>query len=419
MADKQALRVRLTSAEAVVSRLVTKCQESESTALDNISVVVVKRRLTTFEQAIQEHQQACAALEQLKEDVAESVTKVDGYETKATIIFNNLINKGTTRTCIRTIELMLATVEKEIGYDIILSKEITTIADAIRGMNIMRAQPGSMDCAALTTLAEGIISRHRELQKKQLKGDLKPKDEAEAGTKAVYINPGQGLPLVIPPFDGQFLSWKRWWNTFSGIMKENPHLTKYSQRCHFITAMASGEAKEFALKTFELEETHEDAIKEIKAKYEDKRTLHQHYHKNYFVRETVESTRPSLEKFSDKFKSTFKAFTDCQVNTAGQVMIMHALQQFNSHLLSQWKKHNKKLKFTPTYEVMTEFLKDQIECLGAEAPTYSTGEGSKKHRYKSQNTATALQTRPEGQTIVCPLCQGSHYVAFCPKFDKK
>lgn len=419
MANVKDLKTRLIVTEDTVSRVALKFKEAAGIPLADIAIPVLNKRLTTLEETVAKHQKLCEELRYLDEDVSESEDTVEADSAAATVDLTHLINRGTAHVFIRTIERMLQAMEsglKEEGFSSKLDREFGELSSALASMHILLAQPGASDCSELEDLATEVIRRQRLLQSEQKTETSEP--DVKVAPSTVSIHNTQGLPLVIPQFDGNLLSWRRWWNTFSSIMKENAHLTKYSQRCHLLTAMGTEEAKEFALKTFELHETHDAAIAAIREKYEDQRTLHKHHHQTYFVQGAVTADRKSLDKFSDLFQATHKAFVDCQVTTAGQIMIMHATLQFSPHLLNQWKKYNRKKKSTPMYQVMVDFLKDQIECLGEEELTPGAITTSKKGSYRPSATTT-FQTRPEGQTMVCSLCEGTHFVAFCPQYLEK
>lgn len=204
-------------------------------------------------------------------------------------------------------------------------------------------------------------------------------------------------------------------------MKENPHLTQHSQKCHFQKAMGNEACRTYVDKIFSEEEDYAAAVDIIRTHYENPRMLHMHHHKTFHVDSVVEYNRKDIQEGVDRYQKYIKAMATYKVTTLEQSAVMHQVTHMSPQLLTQWKKYTKKHKTTPMGKDYVAFMEDQVECMGAEEieveevkPTYKPFKS--KHN-KKQSHGTVLQTKTGGPQ--CTLCKGTHYLASCSKYQEK
>lgn len=430
MSLTDSVRDRRCAAGATAARLAAECKAIEGLPVDKIDMAHIQRMTTNFESSMKIILDTYDHLSETDTDEREQFRATQEDLQTISKILTELSNRDTAARLIHMVELMLANLEKKIttsGYKPSMNRTFEAIDGALDSMRIAQAMPGALTCPEIRDMANTVDSRFDKLEKERVFPDETKKAEKP---EPLIIKTEGSLRTELLKFDGEYLSWKRWWKRFSTVMAENPHLSENAQEGHLVSSMGTDESRELAQKIFDQAPSHAKAIQTLREHYENAKVLHLHHHRTFYIFDQVENERRSLQEFVDRGVTAEKAFAECQVLTGSQHMTMHSLQRLSPALLILWKKHTQDSKVTPPFSELIEFMNKQIKALGADEidsgpPTITPRSGDSTQRQtpyasRTKKGFTVMQGHSEDSPRnTCPLCNDNHPLWTCEQYLAK
>lgn len=234
------------------------------------------------------------------------------------------------------------------------------------------------------------------------------------------------LPRIqLPIFNGKYEEWQSFYDMFVSLIHDNTSLSNV-QKLHYLKANVTGEP-ETLLRNFAItEQNYEEAWKQLVKRYNNKRYNANAILKTLFSQKTLTfASANSLKQLLDTTTSCLQSLQNIGVDTkscdAFIVYLVVSKLDTESHKL--WEQMLSSTTDLPTWVQLTEFLESRFRSIEMIDPCKQFVKSSVSNKInqfsKPKSFHSAVQEISKSSNVTCALCNGSHYIYHCQKFDQK
>ena len=231
---------------------------------------------------------------------------------------------------------------------------------------------------------------------------------------------GVRLPkLDVPPFDGDALNWRSFWEQFCISVHDRAHLSDSEKLVYLQQSLKGGSAKSAIEGLSRSGEYYAEAIACLQSRYNRPHLIHKAH-----VRMILEA--PSLKggsgrelwRLHDTVQQHLRALKAMDGEAPGPFITSVLELKLDSNTMFEWQKHSQESAAVPRYNELLDFINMRAQASESlpVAPRGSTPFFSKKQHFSSKPIAS-FAADASASSPNCIVCKTEkHPLYACPRF---
>ena len=272
------------------------------------------------------------------------------------------------------------------------------------------------------------VAKHAHLEQELFATSLQIKQEMDArSTLAVTTAPpssgpkGMRLPkLETPIFNGNVLSWRKFWEQFSISVHDRTDLSDSEKLVYLQQALKEGSAKSVIEGLSHTGDDYQEAVKCLTTRYDRPRIIHQAHVKTILeIPPLKEGTGKEIRKLHDTLLQHLCALRSMGSDPSGPFITSAIELKLDKCTMFEWQKHSQKCDEVPPYEEILAFLDLRARATESMVDTRNVRPDPPHHKHgfsKGGNVASHAGNA-EVTSNQCTLCKpDKHPLYSCPRF---
>lgn len=229
--------------------------------------------------------------------------------------------------------------------------------------------------------------------------------------------------LTLPSFNGNFMNWKIFYETFRNIIHENKELSN-AEKIQYLVGSLSDKALNVCVGIPTTADNYEIIWNALVEKYEDSRAHAAYYFDQILnIKQITIPTASNLEAFIDQFHSSISALQQLKIPNLLQCFFLHiGTQKLDKETAMAFESSVRKSD-TPSYDEFVIFLREQAKILQRTStlPECKSQQHVKTNLHEKQYSHAFLSlTHNKAKHYKCALCKLSDhtFIFKCPTFLK-
>lgn len=230
------------------------------------------------------------------------------------------------------------------------------------------------------------------------------------------------LPRIpLPTFDGRCTEWPSFRDLFTSLIIKDAALTPVD-KLHYLKTALKGEAALHLKNYATTDRNFQPAWQALQDRYENKRRLVQ------AQLSTLTNMAPIARESAAEVERVL--FGTCDVigalselgrplTNATDWLVHITVERLDRQSRKEWEMSLGPSNELPTFEELKEFLENRIDTMEALEEHRRSGEHTDAKKSAAKVARVHQVSAPSNTAKECTLCQGKHYVAFCPSYQQK
>jgi hypothetical protein len=244
-------------------------------------------------------------------------------------------------------------------------------------------------------------------------------------SSSTSVNSSQGIaesviaklpPINLPSFEGNYIEWVNFKNTFDSMIHERNDLTNI-QKFHYLKSSVKGEAQKLIVHLAITHDNYITAYNLLKSRFENKRIIvQQHVNTIINLPQVTKGSPASLRQLLDGLSTNLSILQnlDIPVQSWDIILIQLMLSKLDYHSRREWETSCKTTNI-PTLKEFSDILTNH--CLTLEALSDSHKGKSSTIEKPKQSQKSFVSVKNETNTKKCLYCNKSnHYLYQCKEF---
>jgi hypothetical protein len=223
-------------------------------------------------------------------------------------------------------------------------------------------------------------------------------------------------PINLPSFEGNYIEWVNFKNTFDSMIHERNGLTNI-QKFHYLKSSVKGEAQKLIVHLAITHDNYITAYNLLKSRFENKRIIvQQHVNTIINLPQVTKGSPASLRQLLDGLSTNLSILQnlDIPVHSWDIILIQLMLSKLDYHSRREWETSCKTTNI-PTLKEFNDILTNH--CLTLEALSDSDKAKSSTIEKPKQSQKSFVSVKNETTTKKCLYCNKSnHYLYQCKEF---
>jgi hypothetical protein len=244
-------------------------------------------------------------------------------------------------------------------------------------------------------------------------------------SSSTSVNSSQGIaesviaklpPINLPSFEGNYIDWVNFKNTFDSMIHERNDLTNI-QKFHYLKSSVKGEAQKLIVHLAITQDNYITAYNLLKSRFENRRIIvQQHVNTLINLPQVTKGSPASLRQLLDGLSTNLSILQnlDIPVQSWDIILIQLMLSKLDYHSRREWETSCKTTNI-PTLKEFSDILTNH--CLTLEALSDSHKGKSSTIEKPKQSQKSFVSVKNETTTKKCLYCNKSnHYLYQCKEF---
>jgi hypothetical protein len=244
-------------------------------------------------------------------------------------------------------------------------------------------------------------------------------------SSSTSVNSSQGIaesviaklpPINLPSFEGNYIEWVNFKNTFDSMIHERNDLTNI-QKFHYLKSSVKGEAQKLIVHLAITHDNYITAYNLLKSRFENKRIIvQQHVNTIINLPQVTKGSPASLRQLLDGLSTNLSILQnlDIPVQSWDIILIQLMLSKLDYQSRREWETSCKTTNI-PTLKEFSDTLTNH--CLTLEALSDSQKGKSSTIEKPKQSQKSFVSVKNETTTKKCLYCNKSnHYLYQCKEF---
>jgi hypothetical protein len=244
-------------------------------------------------------------------------------------------------------------------------------------------------------------------------------------SSSTSVNSSQGIaesviaklpPINLPSFEGNYIDWVNFKNTFDSMIHERNDLTNI-QKFHYLKSSVKGEAQKLIVHLAITQDNYITAYNLLKSRFENRRIIvQQHVNTLINLPQVTKGSPASLRQLLDGLSTNLSILQnlDIPVQSWDIILIQLMLSKLDYHSRREWETSCKTTNI-PTLKEFSDILTNH--CLTLEALSDSHKGKSSIIEKPKQSQKSFVSVKNETTTKKCLYCNKSnHYLYQCKEF---
>jgi hypothetical protein len=244
-------------------------------------------------------------------------------------------------------------------------------------------------------------------------------------SSSTSVNSSQGIaesviaklpPINLPSFEGNYIDWVNFKNTFDSMIHERNDLTNI-QKFHYLKSSVKGEAQKLIVHLAITQDNYITAYNLLKSRFENRRIIvQQHVNTIINLPQVTKGSPASLRQLLDGLSTNLSILQnlDIPVQSWDIILIQLMLSKLDYHSRREWETSCKTTNI-PTLKEFSDILTNH--CLTLEALSDSHKGKSSIIEKPKQSQKSFVSVKNETTTKKCLYCNKSnHYLYQCKEF---
>ncbi|XP_062527227.1 uncharacterized protein LOC134199734 [Bombyx mori] len=237
----------------------------------------------------------------------------------------------------------------------------------------------------------------------------------ESKSKSLNIN----LPTInLPSFDGNYLKWLEFRDTFRSMVNENESIPKIN-KFHYLRSVLEGSAA-VVIKSIEFSSENYDVAWDLLCKrYDNTRLLvNDHLRALFSFQPIARESHQSLRYMIDYFTKHLRALGTLKEPTSfwDTLIIFMMTTKLDGATSRKWEEHRNSLTKPPTLESFCEFLRNRADVLETVHFCKTEQPKTDKHVQSKEPKYTKSFVAANSSSKSCIICSKNHFLYECDKF---
>ena len=231
------------------------------------------------------------------------------------------------------------------------------------------------------------------------------------------------LPKIqFPTFTVDLDEWEHFRDLFNALIENDQSLTSV-QKLHYLKTTIQGEAKKVLEGLSTTESNYKSAWSLLNKRFDNKRRLINHHITRIVDHAAMkQETSSGLQLLLD---STAKARSSLEtlkrpVSQWDDWLIFFVTRKLDPVTRQDWEKSVVEVDVPTSYKQLNEFLQRRIHALQSVEPQPKTNrppsQSLRENHGRPNITVNAANTSTSA--CWCALCEGSHYISYCPRYTQ-
>ena len=234
-------------------------------------------------------------------------------------------------------------------------------------------------------------------------------------------SPTQRAQSFPSTFDGDILSWTRFWEQFSISVHGRKSLTDAEKLVYLQQAIKKGTAKSTIEGLTQTGENYEEAVSCLKSRYDRPRLIYRtHVQKIMDVPPLKDNNGRDLRRLHDMVQQHLRALKAMDNDLSGAFITSIIELKLDTDTLFEWQKHSQAERKTPHYDDLLKFI--DLRAQASETSMYvpvkkpqRNDQPSGGRQYPRRNVAShPTSTDSRSHCVICST--EKHPLYACPKF---
>ncbi|KPJ16510.1 hypothetical protein RR48_08101 [Papilio machaon] len=243
---------------------------------------------------------------------------------------------------------------------------------------------------------------------------------AVSGSCSHAINTVKLPTIKLPTFDGNYLKWLEFRDTFDSLINSNdsiPTINKF----HYLRSALEGSAT-VVIKSIEFTTANYKVAWDLLCeRYNNKNILiNNHLKALYHIEPITRESFKALRYLIDQVSKNLRALGTLGLPTEQWDVLVVFMMSSKLDVTTnrKWEEHKNSLTTLPTLNDFNTFLRNRADVLETTQSTRCDRPDNKSH-FKSQHSSKSLvaaSTSTVAQKRICSICKNDHRVYLCPTF---
>ena len=251
--------------------------------------------------------------------------------------------------------------------------------------------------------------------------------------------------IEIPTFSGKTEDWLPFRRLFLKAVHENDSLDDDTRLTYLVQAMENSRVRSEMAERMDEPGAYKKIMAELEQEFDKPRWMHRRYCEAMKNLTTNQHTREGMKQLISQVTVILNGFVRLKGENCRQILTSITEGVMDPKLRTLWNQRTDDRKTTLPIEDLLQFIKDQADQMEDESMSTTTRpHGGEKSRYRSMSKykgSTNSVMSPQGTSVsrgskhkpnqpsngplstsgiptaTCFLCQGGHYLYFCPTFE--
>ncbi|XP_037877095.1 uncharacterized protein LOC119630738 isoform X2 [Bombyx mori] len=240
----------------------------------------------------------------------------------------------------------------------------------------------------------------------------------ESKSKSLNIK----LPTInLPSFDGNYLKWLEFRDTFRSMVNENESIPKIN-KFHYLRSVLEGSAA-VVIKSIEFSSENYDVAWDLLCqRYDNTRLLvNNHLRALFSFQPIARESHQSLRYMIDYFTKHLRALGTLKEPTSfwDTLIIFMMTTKLDGATSRKWEEHRNCLTEPPSLESFCEFLRNRADVLETVHFCKTEQPKTDKHVQSKEPKYTKAFVAANSSSKSCVICSKNHFLYECDKFKSK
>ena len=193
--------------------------------------------------------------------------------------------------------------------------------------------------------------------------------------------------------------------------------------CLLVEAMLEPADRQRAENALAHSTSYKDAVKVLKAHYEDHRLLFRLHYDEFYQQDTIKDTMEDLLRVENHARACIRGMEAANSFTAPQLLTAHLEKQLAPGLLRQWRQFTHEQSDLPGMEHFLAFINRQKKTAPDERLSH-VHRNDKPNKAKSSATTKNIALPVQDSTkssdrfkVKCSYCGSNHGIFLCTDFE--